>query len=243
MYKVAGSSPAVSIYLFKKKLMDKFTKFVNLLILFSSLVSCFCFVKLHELSERFYSLEGRLFELQSENHILLQKVNLLTSKSIEPVVLQKIAENGANIDLDFYAGLFLLGVFGICALYIVFYTNDGSPSTSFGSEVPCINNQNALPNISNNFIETVGQASSSSPPVISSPTPPVMENFADFALRNSEKLGKFGTWLQAQPYPLESSFSVIEMSTRSYIYVTTIISDPSFHESCVLKMKALGLII
>lgn len=241
MYKVAGIKPAVSIYLFKKKLMDiKIPNFFKILIFFLSFVCCYCFVKLYEVTERLYSLEGRLFELQSENHILLQKVNLLTSKSIEPVVLQKIAENGANIDINFYAGLFLLGVFGIFALYVVFSgsPNDApSTSLSFSSEIPISSSPNVLSTSPNNLVENVGEAMS-----LNSSTP-VMENFADFALRNSEKLGKFGTWLQQQPYPLESSFSVIEMSTRSYIYVTTVITDPAFHDSCVLKMKALGLII
>lgn len=223
--------------------MDKLTKFVNILILLPSLVCCYCFIKLNETLERMKSLEVLIWELKAENAILLDKLTLMSAKSSESTTLQNITKESATIDVDFYAGLFLLGIFSVYVLYIVLYTNDGFPSPSSGPEVPCINNQNALLNISNNFIETIGQASSSSTSVISSPTPPVMENFADFAQRNSEKLGKFGTWLQNQPYPLESSFSIIEMSTRSYIYVTTVITDSAFYESCVSKLQALGLII
>ena len=222
----------------------KIPNFFKILILFLSFFCCYCFAKMYELTKRLYSLEVRLFELQSENHILLQKVNLLTSKSIEPVVLQKIAENGSNIDVDFYAGLFLLGVFGAFVLYVVFSgsPNDAtSTSLSFSSEIPINASTNVLVTSPNNLVENVEKA------LNSSSSTPVVESFVNSVVNNSEKSGialeAFRTWLQEQPYPLDSSFSVTEMSVRAYIYVTTAIADPAFHNSCVLKMQELGLLI
>jgi len=246
MYNVAGIKPAVSIYLFKKKLMDiKIPNFLKILIFFPSFVCCYCFFKLSEITDQLKSLEILILELKAENAVLRHNLTLMSAKSSESTILQNITKESANLDADFYAGLFLLGIFGVYLLYVVFSgsPNGASPTPSIseflGSQLPnSSSSQNALSTATSNLSETVSEV------LISSyPTPPVVENFADFALRNSEKLGKFGTWLQQQPYPLESSFSVIEMSTRSYIYVTTVISDPAFHDSCVSKMQALGLII
>lgn len=219
--------------------MDNFYK---ILILFPSFVCCYCFLKLSEITNQMKSLEILILELKAENAVLRDNLTLMSARSSESTILQNITKDGANADADFYAGLLLAGLFAAYVFYVLFYTKDGSPSLpSSSSEIPINSSPNVLSTSPNNLVENIGEALN-----LSSSTPAI-ESSVDSALNNSEKSGialeAFRCWLQEQPYPLESSFSVIEVSTRSYIYVTTVITDPVFHNSCVSKMQALGLIL